>query len=540
MKVVYKRRGERRHSSDNNKGKGTIGIALSIHCTVLSISYYCISMQAPPPTDQAEAPIPPETGSNNPIPPETGSNDAIPPETGSNDANMNRSVKLRRKAANRTEPLYLRRGTRKRHSPRYFESSPPQAEDIPAVARKKPRLEESLPTTIDKAAIKKVLPDVSEGYSPSAADDGDDDDTNADADPVSDTQANAMATGNWTPEEDAKLTRAVATTSKKKWGKEYKTDWIAIAVLVPGRTKNQCRCRWHDVLDPNIALAAGREGKWTADEDSKLKDAVQTHGAKNWAAISALVPSRTKKQCSSRWHDALNPSIGRATGCNGKWIAVEDSKLKDAVQTHGAKNWAAISALIPSRTKKQCYNRWHGVLHPSIDRATGCNGKWIAVEDSKLKDAVHMHGGKNWKEIALLVPGRTKQQCCDRWHDALDPSIDRTPPGRTGKWAEDEDSKLKDAVQTHGGKDWAAIASLVPGRVEKQCWSRWHDVLDPSIDRESGRSSNWTAVEDSKLKDAVQMHGGKDWAAITALVPGRTRTQCRSRWQVLQRSLKQE
>jgi hypothetical protein len=49
-------------------------------------------MQAPPPTDQAEAPIPPEIVSN----------DLIPPETGSNDENMNRTVKVRRKAANRT------------------------------------------------------------------------------------------------------------------------------------------------------------------------------------------------------------------------------------------------------------------------------------------------------------------------------------------------------------------------------------------------------------------------------------------------------
>jgi hypothetical protein len=39
--------------------------------------------------------------------------------------------------------------------------------------------------------------------------------------------------------------------------------------------------------------------------------------------------------------------------------------------------------------------------------------------------------------------------------------------------------------------------------------------LDPSIGRESGRSSNWTAVEDSKLKDAVQTHGGNNMAAIS-------------------------
>jgi hypothetical protein len=61
------------------------------------------------------------------------------------------------------------------------------------------------------------------------------------------------------------------------------------------------------------------------------------------------------------------------------------------------------------------------------------------------------HGGKNW-DAAALVPGRTQQQCCHRSHNALDPSIDRVN-GRTGEWAEDEDIKLKGAIQTHGDKD---------------------------------------------------------------------------------------
>jgi hypothetical protein len=34
-------------------------------------------------------------------------------------------------------------------------------------------------------------------------------------------------------------------------------------------------------LDPNIDEANGRTGKWTVDEDSKLKRAVQSHGGKN-------------------------------------------------------------------------------------------------------------------------------------------------------------------------------------------------------------------------------------------------------------------
>jgi hypothetical protein len=39
--------------------------------------------------------------------------------------------------------------------------------------------------------------------------------------------------------------------------------------------------------------------------------------------------------------------------------------------------------------------------------------------------------------------------------------------GHTGKWVEDEDYKLKDAVPTHG--DWDAISALVPGGEKSQC-----------------------------------------------------------------------
>jgi hypothetical protein len=67
-------------------------------------------------------------------------------------------------------------------------------------------------------------------------------------------------TGSWTPEEDAKLHSAFTNTGtcKKKYGKEYKTDWGAIIALLPGRTKYQCYDRWHNAFDSSIDWAKGR------------------------------------------------------------------------------------------------------------------------------------------------------------------------------------------------------------------------------------------------------------------------------------------
>jgi hypothetical protein len=81
---------------------------------------------------------------------------------------------------------------------------------------------------------------------------------------------------------------------------------------------------------------------------------------------------------------------------------------------------------------------------------------------------------------------------------------------------------MEDAVQTHGGKDWGALSNFVASQTKSHCYSRWIDALDPSIDRTSGRTCKWAEDEDTKLNDAVQEHGGKSWKEVAAVVPGRT------------------
>jgi hypothetical protein len=92
--------------------------------------------------------------------------------------------------------------------------------------------------------------------------------------------------------------------------------------------RSLCNNRWHDVLDRNIERASGRIGKWAEDENSKLKDAVQTHGDKDWAAIAALVPGRTRMQCKSKCHNpfALSGRLDvRVTGHQTKTIEICDT-----------------------------------------------------------------------------------------------------------------------------------------------------------------------------------------------------------------------
>jgi uncharacterized protein (DUF2237 family) len=443
------------------------------------------------PTDQAEASIPTETVREGP--------------------NLNLTVTVRRKAAKRSE--------------RWYQTT---AAPLFTPARKKPRRDrelEPLPTATDEAARKTASPESSVGLLPRPTTYSDD----AYAVHVTDTQPNAgatRATGPFTLEEDAKLTSAVPAN---RFGKMQRVDWITVASLVPGRTAAQCQGRWKKAFHPSVFLTAVRTGKWTEDEDSKLKSSMQTHGDQDWVTIAKMVSSRTNIQCRARWQDVVDPSITLRAGRMGKWTKNEDTKLKKSVQMHGGKDWFAIAALVPGRTQKQCNQRWFCSLDPNIALTAGSMGRWTADENIKLKAALQMHGSKDWAAIAVLVPGRTKFQCATRCNDVVISSI-ALVAGRRASWIEDEDLKLKKAVQMHGGKDWAAIAALVPGRTKCQCRRRWNTTVDPSIARTAGRTGKWTENEDRKLKKSVQMHGSMDWAAIAVLVPGRTKFQCANRW----------
>jgi hypothetical protein len=214
---------------------------------------------------------------------------------------------LRRKAATRSDHRYVPpppppqqwvRRSRRSASP-----LPLQDEDIPV--RKKPRLETRIKTETADAATKAASADVKMSPPPPADVDDDDDyddddydDADFKPDSVTATKSNSKATGatgRWTREEDAKLTSAVAKICKTKCGKELSKDWVAISALVPSRTRIQCIQRWQNAFDHEIGGAIRRRtGKWTEDEVKKLKEAVREHGAKNWVTIATLVPGRTK------------------------------------------------------------------------------------------------------------------------------------------------------------------------------------------------------------------------------------------------------
>ncbi|KAJ0247360.1 Transcription factor MYB3R-1 [Hirschfeldia incana] len=158
----------------------------------------------------------------------------------------------------------------------------------------------------------------------------------------------------------------------------------------------------------------------------------------------------------------------------------------------------------------------HGRTCGPARRST--KGQWTPEEDQVLCKAVERFQGKNWKKIAECVKDRTDVQCLHRWQKVLNPELVKGP------WSKEEDNTIIALVEKYGPTKWSTICQHLPGRIGKQCRERWHNHLNPAINKNA-----WTQEEELTLIRAHQIYGNK-WADLMKFLPGRSDNSIKNHW----------
>ncbi|KAJ5502890.1 hypothetical protein N7463_005764 [Penicillium fimorum] len=100
-----------------------------------------------------------------------------------------------------------------------------------------------------------------------------------------------------------------------------------------------------------------RRGPWVPEEDQLLTQLVREQGPNNWVRISQHMHYRSPKQCRERFHQNLKPSLNREP------ISADEGLMIERMVNEMGKRWAEIARRLGNRSDNAVKNWWNGSMN---------------------------------------------------------------------------------------------------------------------------------------------------------------------------------